>query len=198
MEHIFFILSLLVSLIIIRSQFASAQHEKQHRSQCQASKNPSIEKACANALYKELCVQSLKSVPTSESCDIKTLALNSINITKIHGSNVSSWLEEKLKDSDLSPHIKFALSECSDHYTYALEDLKRNIDSISTVKTFNHHFFHDLTTFVSGAMVSAINCEDVMKEFKGKDMMGNKNKLFQQHCSNALNVIIFWSRNHLD
>lgn len=203
MAQIFFILSLVViSVIVILPQTQAHNNENNTQCQelngkntkCQAS-NPFIEKACANALYKDVCIQNIFSLKLNETSDIKSIALASLKITKDYGSNVSSWLDEKLKDSKLSLDAEEALSECSENYKDALDDLMRTIGSFKSTKTYDDRFFNDLNTFVSGAMSAAIHCEDSMKKFRAKDVMENKNKVFKQHCSNALAVTIFWSKH---
>ncbi|XP_057548204.1 uncharacterized protein LOC130826651 [Amaranthus tricolor] len=194
MKRNIFLMSLILSLLITLPK--STCNDNQKGAQCMESNNPFIEKACAGSVYRDHCVQSLKSLPPSDTCDIKTLTINSINITKTYGLIVRAWINQKLEYSNLDPHVKFALRECSNEYGDALEDLNRNIESFSIAKRIDHRFFHDLNTLMSGAISSIIACEDVMKEFKGKDVMEDRNKVFKKHCANALSVIVFWSHNH--
>ncbi|KAL2945328.1 putative invertase inhibitor [Bienertia sinuspersici] len=146
--------------------------------------NALIEKACANAQNKDSCIQTLKSQPGSETADLKTLAFLSLNTTKELGSQISSWVSDKLEDQEsMGPGIDQALNDCNDQYTDAMAQLE---DSL--VAMFSNAY-KDVNTWMTTAMKNANTCEEGLKKGNAVDVMGDKNKVFAQHCSNALAVV---------
>ncbi|XP_021763028.1 pectinesterase 1-like [Chenopodium quinoa] len=146
--------------------------------------NPLIEKACANAQYKDSCTQTLKSQPESETADMKKLAFLSLNKTKSLGSEIATWVGDKLEDQEsMGPGIEQALTDCNDQYTDAMAQLE------DSLVAFFSNAYKDVNTWMTTVMNNANSCEDSLQKGNAVDIMGDKNKVFAQHCSNALAVV---------
>ncbi|KNA20331.1 hypothetical protein SOVF_053350 [Spinacia oleracea] len=146
--------------------------------------NPLIEKACANAKHKESCILTLKSFPESKTADMKKLAFLFLNTTKSLGLEIATWVGDKLEDQEsMGPGIDQALTDCNDQYTDAMAQLE------DSLVAFFSNSYKDVNTWMTTAIKNAESCEESLKKGNAVDVMGNRNKMFVQHCSNALAVV---------
>ncbi|XP_057549202.1 probable pectinesterase/pectinesterase inhibitor 61 [Amaranthus tricolor] len=148
------------------------------------STNTLIEKACNNAKYKELCMETLKSHPGSETADLKSLAFMALNKTKTYGNKVSDIINSMIENGNsMGPGIEQALSECDDQYDDA------NVQTDNSLVAFFANAFKDVNTFITTAIKNAETCEDYVKKGNATKVLGDKNKVFAQYCTNALAVV---------
>ncbi|XP_048503791.1 probable pectinesterase/pectinesterase inhibitor 61 [Beta vulgaris subsp. vulgaris] len=153
--------------------------------------NPLIQKACATAQFKQSCIQTITAQPGSATADLKTLAFISLNTTKALGSRIAAWVGDKLEDQEsMGPGIEQALTDCNDQYTDAMAQLE------DSLVAFFSNAYKDVKTWMTTAMNNANTCEKGLKKGNAIGVMGDKNKVFAQHCSNSLAIVNVLAQKH--
>ncbi|OVA02619.1 Pectinesterase inhibitor domain [Macleaya cordata] len=140
-----------------------------------------IVKTCSHAVYKELCVSTLRDDPDSQEADLAGLASIAIKIAMTNGSEIFNHIGQLLKAANYAPFTQQCLSDCSENYMDAVDQLEDSLAAIDA-KGFN-----DVSTWVQAAMTDAESCEDGFKEEVGhQSLLTDRNAVFNQLCSNAL------------
>ncbi|KAF6176724.1 hypothetical protein GIB67_031535 [Kingdonia uniflora] len=137
---------------------------------------------CEHALYKDLCVTSLKSDPLSESADLKGLASIALSLATKHTTNMAYHIAELLNDTT-DPFIQQSLTDCSESYMDAIDQLEDSAAALDTGA------YNDVNMWVSAAMTDAHSCDDLFTQQpdSGSSVtVGNKG--FKELCSNALAI----------
>ncbi|CAO2824375.1 unnamed protein product [Amaranthus hypochondriacus] len=129
-------------------------------------------------------METLKSHPGSETADLKSLAFMALNKTKTYGNKVSDIINSMIENRDsMGPGMDQALSECDDQYDDA------NVQTDNSLVAFFANAFKDVNTFITTAIKNAETCQDYVKKGNATNVLGDKNKVFAQYCTNALAVV---------
>lgn len=141
-----------------------------------------IRKTCDHTLYKSLCMSSLQSDPNSLKTDLKGLATIAINLAKANATDTSEQIN-KLFNTTTDPFIQDCLTDCSENYADAVDQLGNSIAALDS-KAYN-----DVNTWVTAAMTDADTCEEGFTAEPGhKLVLGDRNTVFSQLCSNVLAI----------
>jgi pectinesterase inhibitor-like protein len=143
-----------------------------------------ITTTCKHTLHYEVCVSSLRSVPNSETSDLKTLAGIALNLSATHAAKTLSYVYElKSSSGSNNGYMSHCLSDCAEEYSEALENLQ---DSGGALVNGDYDGVDNL---VSAAMSDAETCEDGFSdENVYSSPLSERNRYFSELCSNALAI----------
>ncbi|GKV22141.1 hypothetical protein SLEP1_g32032 [Rubroshorea leprosula] len=149
-----------------------------------------IEKACKDAEYKDLCIQSLQADEASKDSDLRGLVLLAIRLAGANGSDTLDYIKKIQNDtSESEPAIDQCLNECWEHYLSAVEQLDDSIAALLAEAS------NDVKTWVEAAIIDAESCEDALKEYPGKQsVILERSTIFRRLCSNALAINKVWAK----
>ncbi|PON72466.1 Pectinesterase inhibitor domain containing protein [Parasponia andersonii] len=104
-----------------------------------------IQKTCKATKFYDLCVSSLKSVPTSQNADAKGLATIMIGIGIANSTATSSYLSSQLLSSGAARTndvvLKKVLKECADKYGFAADALQSSAQDLEA-ESFDYAYLH--------------------------------------------------------
>ncbi|KAK9282502.1 hypothetical protein L1049_005421 [Liquidambar formosana] len=140
-----------------------------------------IAKACENSSHKEFCVASLESSPDSQNADLPGLAFIALKLASSNATDTATHISKVLGAGNLEPLFEQALTDCSEHYLDAIEQIDDSLAAL-TAKAYK-----DVESWVDVALSDAQACEE---GFKGQDgdalALTRRNRVFRQLCNNAL------------
>lgn len=140
-----------------------------------------IEEVCTNSHDKDNCVASLESNPDSKQANLAQLGIIALRLASSNATDTSSHIKQLLSNRTLDPTVEQALTDCSDHYLDAIEQLD---DSIAALLA---NAYNDVHTWVQAAISDAESCEDGFKDGH-ESMLTSRNAIFRQLCNNALAI----------
>ncbi|KDP23455.1 hypothetical protein JCGZ_23288 [Jatropha curcas] len=133
-----------------------------------------VTQSCQKTLYKDFCLSALGSV---QATDLQSLTKAALNIESSKGTGILKLTADLIKKSS-DPVLKSALTDCSEDYDNALDEIK---DSLRAIEAKS---YGDVKTWVSAAMTYSGSCEDGFKEKPGlKSPLTTVNTEFNQLCS---------------
>ncbi|XVF32805.1 hypothetical protein REPUB_Repub17cG0114400 [Reevesia pubescens] len=149
-----------------------------------AGNNALVAEACKKAEYKDLCTSSLEAEHASQDADLAALALIAIKVASNNGSDTSVYIKKSLDATNLEPTVEQNFVDCSDNYGSAMAQLD---DSLAALVSKN---YKDVKTWLGAAIDAATTCEIALKQGPGNELeLFNKNNIFRQLCSNALDIV---------
>ena len=147
---------------------------------------------CKHTLHYQVCVSSLRSVPSSKTCDLKGLAKIALNLSTQDGAKTLSYVYE-LKSSAASgttnnTYMSSCLSDCADEYLEAIENLQDAAQALANEE------YDKVDALVSAAMSDAETCEDGLKDSLSDNNgshspLTERNRYFSDLCSNVLAIV---------
>ena len=99
-----------------------------------------IQKSCRSTKYYDLCVESLKSDPTSPNADTKGLAMILVGIGEANATATSSYLSSLLISSTTTS-MKKVLKECANRYTYSSDALQASRQALA-MEAYDYAYMH--------------------------------------------------------
>ncbi|KAK4282521.1 hypothetical protein QN277_013885 [Acacia crassicarpa] len=82
-----------------------------------------INKVCEKTPSKDVCIETLKKDPRSETAGLKEVALMSVQAAKDNASEIISHLKVLVVDDSLEPDVQQGISDCLDVLGDAQEQL---------------------------------------------------------------------------
>merc|ERR1712034_282376 len=82
-----------------------------------------IDKVCARTHNKNSCVAVFESNPDSKQADLKQLGIIALTLASSKATETSQYIKTLLLNKTLDPVIDQALSDCSDQYLDAIQQL---------------------------------------------------------------------------
>ncbi|XP_026448569.1 putative invertase inhibitor [Papaver somniferum] len=141
-----------------------------------------ISKTCAAVPFKDLCIKTLSADPDSVEADLAGLASIAIKVAMQNGTDTYNYVDQLQKKAQYQPFTQQCLSDCSEHYMDAVDQLE---DSLAAIDAQG---FNDVATWVQAAMTDAESCEDGFKDGSGPSLLTDRYAVFNQLCSNALSI----------
>ncbi|XP_022769803.1 pectinesterase inhibitor 9-like [Durio zibethinus] len=156
-----------------------------------AGNNSLVAETCQKAKYKDLCISSLEAEYASQDADLAALALIAVEVASKNGSDTSVYIKKTLDGTNLEPTVEQNFEDCSENYVSAMEQLD---DSLEALVSKN---YEDVKTWLEAAITDATTCEtQLIKQSPGEEMeLFNKNNVFRQLCSNALDIVNLLATN---
>ncbi|XVE77583.1 hypothetical protein DITRI_Ditri13aG0075200 [Diplodiscus trichospermus] len=152
--------------------------------------NTLIAETCQNAKYKDLCISSLEAEHASQDADLAALALIAVKVASNNGSDTAVYINKILDRTDLEPAVEQNFEDCSENYISAMQQLD---DSIASLVSKG---YKDVKTWLQAALTDAIACETGLEQSPGNELeLYDKNKIFVQLCSNALDIVNLLATN---
>ncbi|XP_054783989.1 cell wall / vacuolar inhibitor of fructosidase 1-like [Prosopis cineraria] len=140
-----------------------------------------IEKTCKQTPHYDLCVQSLKSDPSSSDADVTGLAVIMVKVTEAKANGTSDKIKQLLGGGDLEPKQEKALKSCSERYEAVIKwDVPQAIGALNG----NPKFAEEA---MQGAANEAFACES---EFSGTtSLLTRENQAFRDLAVVAVAII---------
>ncbi|XVE73352.1 hypothetical protein DITRI_Ditri11bG0111000 [Diplodiscus trichospermus] len=155
-----------------------------------AGKNILVEETCQQTKYKDLCISSLEAEHASQDADLAALALIAVKAASNNGSDTSVYIKKTLDGTSLEPTVEQNFEDCSENYGSAMQQLD---DSLAALVSKN---YTDVKTWLQVAITDSTTCENGLKQSPGYELeMFNKNNIFRQLCSNALDIVNLLATN---
>ena len=146
--------------------------------------NELIEKVCQHSPHSDICMASLRTDPNSGQADMEGLALIALKVAHANATDTSQHIAKLLNNSALDPFIEQCLTDCSEQYLDAVEQIEDSLVAL-TAKGF-----HDVDAWVKAAIADVDTCEQGFKEKPDyESMLTHRNIIFKQLCNNALAII---------
>ncbi|CAN6468652.1 unnamed protein product [Victoria cruziana] len=143
-----------------------------------------LHRVCNNVTFKDLCISSLGSDPSSSTANINELAVISVQVAKDHAKATYSLIEHLLNSSSSNPSLQQSLTDCEEAYVDIVDQLE---DSISA---FSEKQFKNINTWVSAAISDVQMCDDGFKEqHLKKSPLVQKNAITSKLCRNVLQIL---------
>lgn len=143
-----------------------------------------IEEVCTHSHDKDNCVASLESNPDSKQANLAQLGVIALRLASSNATDTSSHIKQLLSNKTLDPAIEQALTDCSDQYLDAIQQLD---DSLAALLA---NAYNDVHTWVQAAIADAESCEDGFRELPDgqESVLTSRNAIFRQLCNNALAI----------
>ncbi|XP_043710625.1 pectinesterase inhibitor-like [Telopea speciosissima] len=142
-----------------------------------------IAHTCDHSVFRDLCLTTLRSNLNSKNADLKGLGVISIQNTMATATNVSSQISALLNVTIDDPFIQQCLSDCSQSYVEAIDQLVNSLASLE-IKNYN-----DVNKALSASMTAVELCQDSFSAEPGHvPLLRDSNTKFTQLCSNALSI----------
>lgn len=155
-----------------------------HTIAIQSTSTDLIAKVCMHSAHKDICIASLESEPASQKADLHGLALIALRLATSNATDTSTYIIQSLKNATIDPVIEQCLSDCSEHYLGATEQLDDSLAALTA------RGYGDVNTWVKAAIADAQACEDGFKEQGvNSSVLSHRNNMFKQLCNNALAAI---------
>ena len=149
-----------------------------------AGKNNLVVETCQKVKYKDLCISSLEAEHASQDADLSALALIAVRVASNNGSDTSVYIKKILDGKNLEPAVEQNFEDCLENYISAMQQLD---DSLEALVSKN---YKDVKTWLEVAITDATTCETELKQSPGNELeLFNKNNIFRQLCSNALDIV---------
>ncbi|XWS36150.1 hypothetical protein CRYUN_Cryun20dG0060000 [Craigia yunnanensis] len=149
-----------------------------------AGKNPLIAETCQKAKYKDLCISSLEAEHASQDANLAALALIAVKVASNNGSDTSVYIKKLLDSTNLEPAVEQNFEDCLENYISAMQQLD---DSLASLVSKG---YKDVKTWLKTAITDSTTCETGLKQSPGNELeLLNKNNIFLQLCSNALDIV---------
>ncbi|XP_055813451.1 pectinesterase-like [Solanum dulcamara] len=189
-----FLLTLLaVSAIVSLTFFTSLSKNSSKTVQIHVHKNIQIAHShCEDALYKQLCVSTLSSIPDLAQKSISQIISSTINITvlevKASAKNCTDIREDLPK---LEPYEKRALEDCIQLLDNTIIELTSSLVDLSPKKRSPSQNYNDLQTLLSAAMTNQATCLDGLGRSKKNLRRYIQHRLhtISHHVSNCLAML---------
>jgi len=139
-----------------------------------------IDKVCARTHNKNSCVAVFESNPDSKQADLKQLGIIALTLASSKATETSQYIKTLLLNKTLDPVIDQALSDCSDQYLDAIQQLGDASSDLLEDGT------KDVRTSVKAAIAAAQSCENGFVESSGREILLSRNAIFRQLCNNVL------------
>ncbi|KAG6721713.1 hypothetical protein I3842_03G125300 [Carya illinoinensis] len=120
-----------------------------------------VQKTCKNTKYYDLCLSSLRSVPTSLSADTKGLAVIMVGVGMANATATSSYLSSQLLSTTNDTILKKVLRECADKYSYAGDALQASVQDLAT-ESYDYAYMH-----ITAAADYPNACHNAFKRYPG-------------------------------
>lgn len=157
-----------------------AQHTNAATSNARSATNL-IKMVCEHSAHKQFCISSLESDPNSQTSDITGLAVIALKLASSSAANTTAQIKKLLSDPNLDPFVEQCLSDCSEHYLDAVDQIDDSLAALSV------NAYHDIDTWVNAAIADAVSCEEGFKDQPGHPLvLTHNNKALRQLCNNAL------------
>ncbi|XP_004247400.2 pectinesterase-like [Solanum lycopersicum] len=156
------LLSLLAIFIIVSlTFFTSLSKNSSEIVHIHVHKNIQIAHShCEDALYKQLCVSTLASIPDLPQKSISQIISSTINVTvvevKASAKNCTDIREDLPK---LEPYEKRALEDCIQLLDDTIIELKSSLVALHPNRSLSQNY-NDLQTLLSAAMTNQATCLD--------------------------------------
>lgn len=142
-----------------------------------------IIETCKKALYRDVCISSLKLAPYDPPTNVHDLAVIALKLAVSNATEISHHISELLNSTSDSV-VEECLTDCYDNYLDAVDQLD---DSIAALDSKG---YSDVNTWVTAAMSDAESCEEGFREQAGHaSPITSRNKTFNQLCSNVLAIV---------
>ncbi|RVW60386.1 hypothetical protein CK203_089882 [Vitis vinifera] len=123
-----------------------------------------IAQVCDHAIYKDLCISSLQSVPESKDADLFELTTIALKLAAANATEIKNMFRNALD---------------------RIED---------SLKALESKGYNDVNTWVTAAMADAESCEEGFLDRPGhKSPLTGRSTIFNQLCSTALTITNFLS-----
>ncbi|XP_022759691.1 pectinesterase inhibitor-like [Durio zibethinus] len=143
-----------------------------------------VAETCQKVKNTDLCISSLEAEHATQDADLAALALIAIKVASNNGSDTSVYMKKTLDGTTLEPAVEQNFEDCLDNYGSAMQQLD---DSLAALVSRN---YKDVKTWLQVAIDDATTCETGLKQRPGNDSdLLNKNNIFLQLCSNALDIV---------
>ncbi|KDP45920.1 hypothetical protein JCGZ_15483 [Jatropha curcas] len=109
-----------------------------------------LNQSCDKTLYKDFCKEALGSAPAS---DMQSLTKSALDIASLSANEVLKLIP-KLLETSSDASVKQALTDCSEVYQSALDQIKKSTAAVDA-KAYN-----DVNTWISAGMTSSETCEE--------------------------------------
>ncbi|KAG5228581.1 hypothetical protein OIU76_018017 [Salix suchowensis] len=139
-----------------------------------------IEKVCARSHNKNSCVEIFESNPDSKQADLKQLGIIALTLASSKAAETSQYIKTLLLNKTLDPVVDQALSDCSDQYLDAVQQLGDASSELLEDGT------KDVRASVKAGIAAAQSCENGFKESSGSEILVSRNAMFRQLCNNVL------------
>ncbi|XP_042517135.1 pectinesterase inhibitor-like [Macadamia integrifolia] len=142
-----------------------------------------IARTCNHSVFRNLCISTLRSDPNSAKTNLTGLASISIRQTMASAVNISSQITNLLNTTMDDPNIQQCLSDCSQSYIDAIDQL---IDSVASL---DNKSYSDVNKALSAAMDDALLCQEGFSvDATNPSLLRDSTNKFTQLCSNALSI----------
>ncbi|KAK6780808.1 hypothetical protein RDI58_022992 [Solanum bulbocastanum] len=187
---LFSLLSILA--IVSLTFFTSFSKNSSKTAQIHVHKNIQIALShCEDALYKQLCVSTLSSIPDLPQKSISQIISSTINVTvvevKASAKNCTDIREDLPK---LEPYEKRALEDCIQLLDNTIIELKSSLLALSPNRSLSQNY-NDLQTLLSAAMTNQATCLDGLGRSKKnlRRFVQRRLHTISHHVSNCLAML---------
>ncbi|WKA02752.1 hypothetical protein VitviT2T_020906 [Vitis vinifera] len=147
-----------------------------------------IAQVCDHAIYKDLCISSLQSVPESKDADLFELTTIALKLAATNATEIKKYVQKLLNKSHSDRYTHQCLADCSENYEDALDRIE------DSLKALESKGYNDVNTWVTAAMADAESCEEGFLDRPGhKSPLTGRSTIFNQLCSIALTITNFLS-----
>ncbi|KAK4732289.1 hypothetical protein R3W88_025277 [Solanum pinnatisectum] len=183
---------LAISAIVSLTFFTSFSKNSSKTAHIHVHKNIQIAHShCEDALYKQLCVSTLSSIPDLPQKSISQIISSTINVTvvevKASAKNCTDIREDLPK---LEPYEKRALEDCIQLLDNTISDLKSSLLALSPSRSLSQNY-NDLQTLLSAAMTNQATCLDGLGRSKKnlRRFVQRRLHTISHHVSNCLAML---------
>ncbi|KAA8543078.1 hypothetical protein F0562_021427 [Nyssa sinensis] len=149
-----------------------------------------IARACQHSTHKDFCISVLQSAPNAQNTDPKALLFSALKIVAENATNTSTQITQYLNDKAFDPEVEQGLTDCSEHYVDAVEQLDTAVFGLSS------NAYQDIDKWLKAAIVDIDNCEGGLQGQTGKALeVSHNNHTLRLLLNVALGVFHALSRN---
>lgn len=152
-----------------------------------------VTETCKHTLHFQACVSSLRSVPSSNTTDLKGLAEIALNVSTTEAIKTLSYVHDLKSSDDGDTNNKngmsSSLNDCDEQYSEAIQNLKDSVEALANGD------YNKVNALVSAAMTNAETCQNGFEEMLGDDndststsTLTQNNRYFSELCSNVLAI----------
>ncbi|KAI9082590.1 hypothetical protein K1719_035459 [Acacia pycnantha] len=139
-----------------------------------------INKVCEKTPSKDVCVETLKRDPRSETAGLKEVALISVQAAKDNASEIISHLKVLVVDDSLEPDVQQGISDCLD----VLGDAQEQLNTAAAAMLAK--VGEDTEKWLQAAVDAVSTCESFLN---GEDqILLHKEDNFRLLCNISLSI----------
>jgi pectinesterase inhibitor-like protein len=140
--------------------------------------NDNINKVCAQAPNKDLCVKVLSSDPLSQHASLQDLGMISLKVAAANATGILTEVKTMINDPDLNPGIQQGLADCKE----TLLDAESQLED--TMAALLSRSKQDAQVWLKAALAAIDTCDASIPG--DDDIISKQSVAFRQLCEIAV------------